>query len=353
MAKNKILEADLEEDEATNTDTDDGASPFDDLSPRFVRNLDAAVAKAEGRKPAKPADEDEESEDEDLDESDETDEDEDTPPDTDATDADEESDAEVEDVDADEPRRGNSKFEKRLARADRLLDESRAQIAELQARNRESEIKDKQAANETEFTTFKGDTETKLARLKKELVAATENAETEKQIDLQDQITDLKADLRSKTQTYETAKASLETTAKRKELSPIVLAKINQWKRRNPRYATDKDFAVVVNGLDGALLAAGSDNETDEHYQALDKKLRKLYPELAPKVKAKQRRHPSAQQESGGARRSAGDAKVKIKGGKLSISPAKMERIKANMEKFGLDTSPAGIKEYVQNNPGL
>lgn len=357
MSKNKIVEADLADEEAEDSDTNpigaDGELIFDDLSPRFVRSLDAAVEKQKG-KPAKvKADEDEDldtQDDEDLDES-ETDDAEDEPADEET----EEEEVDAEDVDADEPRRGNPKFEKRLARADRLLEESRAQIAELQTRDREREAKDKLAASETEYSAFKGKTEADLTRLKKELVAATENGETEKQIDLQDKITDLKADLRAKTNEFETAKAAVTESSKRKQVSTIVATKVNQWKRRNPRYSTDAAFASVVNGLDAALIQSGSDNESDTHYKELDKKLHKLYPELAPKVRT-QRRHPSQQQSresSPGQRRVPGDARVRVKGGKLSIAPAKLERIKANMQRFNIEPTAANIKEYVQNNPGI
>lgn len=356
MSKNKILEADLADEEAEGSDANpidaDGEPLFDDLSPRFVRNLDAAVEKAKGKPAKQKADEEEDLEpqdDEDLDEEELEDEEES---------ADEESEEQVdeEDVDADEPRRGKpSKFEKRIERSNRLIEEVRLQNRELADRLNQREQADKLASSESEYNAFKGKTETDLTRLKKELVAATENGETEKQIDLQDKITDLKADLRAKTNEFETAKAAVTESSKRKQVSTIVATKVNQWKRRNPRYSTDAAFASVVNGLDAALIQSGSDNESDTHYKELDKKLHKLYPELAPKVRT-QRRHPSQQQSresSPGQRRAVGDTKVRVKGGKLSIAPAKLERIKANMQRFNIEPTAANIKEYVQNNPGI
>lgn len=373
---NDTVELDFTADErefkgtdANPIDAATGESLFDDLSPRFVRNLDAAVEKVKGKPVAQ---DDEDLDEEETDEVDQVDTDEDEDEDADGADArdadtdDEEADAvDLEDEDADEPTRGRrdskkpDKFDKRLARADRMLEETRAQLQEMQARETAREAKDKLAADEREFNTFKSETEGKLNLLKKKLAAAIENGETTEQVDLNEQISDLKADLRSKSQTFETAKKSLEEAGKRRGASAITIAKANQWKRRNPRYESDAEFREVVNGLDRALASEGSNPESDDHYAAIDKRLRKLYPELAPRVRQKTpvRKHPSQQQAregSPGDRRQAGDAKVTIKGGKVKISPAKLARVKANMSRFGLDpTDPKELKEYILNNPGL
>ncbi len=133
--------------------------------------------------------------------------------------------------------------------------------------------------------------------------------------------------------------------------------KVGQWIRKNPRYNTDPAFKAAVNGLDASLISGGSDNESDEHYKELDRKLAKLYPELAPRVKKPLRRHPSSQQSrdsSPGERRPSGDAAVRVKkDGRLQIPRAKLERIKVNMQRFNMEPTDANIREYIQNNPGI
>lgn len=348
-------ERELTGSDANPVDAATGESLFDDLSPRFVRQLDDAVDKVRGKKPAKPAAEDEDldtddQEDEDLDE---TDEDEDEPTVTDETD----EDLEEVDEDADEPTRdrksGNPKFEKRLARADRLLEESRTQIAELQARDRDREAKDTLAASTAEFNTFKTDAEGKLATLKAKKVAAKENGETAEEVDLDDQIIDLKTELRTREREHEAAKKNVEQASKRKVASQITLTKVAQWKRKNRRYETDPNFAAAVNGIDAELARGGSNPESDEHYAEIDRRLKKLF----PGKKVPPRRHPSQQierEESPSTRRQAGDARVTVKGGKIKISPAKLARVKTNMVRFGLDPSnKKDLQDYILNNPGL
>lgn len=353
-------ERELTGSDANPIDAATGESLFDDLSPRFVRSLDAAVEKASGKKlPKESTDEDEDldSSDEDADDADldDADEDADEPPvETDAEDV----DADLLDEDADEPtptRKGNPKFEKRLARADRLLEESRTQIAELQRRDSEREARDQLAASTAEFSTFKSETETKLADLRAKKVKALDDGDSEAQAAIDEQVIDLKAELRSREREHEAAKKNVEQAGKRKGASPIVVTKVAQWKRKNPRYERDPDFAAAVNGLDAELTRGGSNPESDDHYKEIDRRLKKLFPEHGKK--AVQRRHPSAQlarEESPSARRSNGDARVTVRGNKIKISPAKLERVKTNMARFGLDPSnKKDLQDYILNNPGL
>lgn len=346
-----------------------GETTFDDLSPRFVRALDEAVEKVRKKPAARP----QETDDEDLDPSDEDqddedrrareddadEEDEDDERDLSGKDKDDEVDPSEEDEDADEPtpgRKGNAKFEKRLARADRLLDESRTQIAELQARDREREAKDKLNASESELKEFKDKTTKRLASLKALKIKAIDDGDTAAQVDIDDQITDAKADLRTKESAYESAKTAIEESTKRRGASPITITKVNQWRRKNPRFDTDPEFAEVVRGIDRALVAQNSNPESDEHYEAIDKRLKKMFPELAPRRKTPPRQHPSSQvtRESAPQRRQNSDARVTVKGDKIKISPAKLARVKQNMSRFGLDpTNPKDLKEYILNNPGL
>lgn len=351
--------------DANPVDASTGEPLFDDLSPRFQRNLDAAVAAEGGRKSVRqveadepdPSDEDFEEDEEPSgdDPEDELEEDEQSEPAAEAA-ADDELDE-----DADEPRHGRkpSAIERRVARANRMVEETRAQLAELERREREREAKDKLAASEQEFSTFKAATSAKLAELKEKKVKAIDDGDTAAQVDLDDQITDLKAELESKRREHESAKAAVEETSKRRGASQITLTKVAQWKRRNPRYERDPVFAAAVNALDGELVRSGSNPESDDHYKEIDRRLRKTFPDYkAPGTKRPiQRRHPSQQvdrEASPTQRRPAGDGRVVVSGNKIKISPAKLKRVKENMARFGLDpTSKRDIQDYILNNPGI
>lgn len=367
-AKDDLLTLDFGKDEdegseANPIDPATGGTTFDDLSPRFVRQLDEAVDKVRGKKAAKPQDDDDlDPSDEEEDEDDRAREEEDEDEEEDESNQrDEEEEADPGDEDEDEPRPGrkvgNVKFEKRLARADRLLEESRTQIAELQDRDRAREARDKVAASESDFNSFKRTSDVKLSSLKALKIKAIDDGDTAAQVDLDEQITDIKAEINTKKQAHETAKASLEESTKRRGASRITLTKVAQWTRKNPRFNADPEFAEVVRGIDRALVGQGSNPEDDEHYEEIDKRVRKLYPELTPRRKTPPRKHPSSQVSREGSpsqRRPSGDAKVTVNGDKIKISPAKLARVKENMARFGLDPSDKkDLKEYILNNPGL
>lgn len=354
------LELDLnpkKDRQLTNSDSDPvdlstGEHLFDDLNPRFVRGLNEA-AKAAQR-------EDEFEDDEDLDDEDESrrkarqdddpDEDEGEEDDEDREDAPEDED----DEDSDEPTRGRkSKWEKRLAREQRLREEDRAEIAELRRRVQERESKDALAASESEFNTFKTKTESKLDELKQKKVKAIEEGDTAAQVDLDEEITDLKVALRAKQQAHEEAKERLESAAKQRQSSPILLAKVSRWKRQHPEYMSDASFRQDVDSIDNGLAKQGLDPESDEYYKALDKKLAKLYPKYykrKDREEARPRRHPSAQVRSEGARPMQKRVQITADG-KIRMPASELARIKKNIQKFGLDPEdPANIREYVNNN---
>jgi hypothetical protein len=349
-------ERELTGSDANPIDAATGESLFDDLNPRFVRQLDAAVEKVTKKPPKNDAEDDdldpadEDADDADLDETDDEDADE---PAVETDPADEELDP-----DADEPtptRKGNPKFEKRLARADRLIEEVRIQNQELAARLNERETSDKLAASEVEFTEFKAETQTKLDALKTKKVKAIDDGDSEAQAAIDEEVIDLKTELRTRQREHEAAKKAVETATKRRGASQITLTKVAQWKRKNPRYERDADFAAAVNGLDAELARGGSNPESDDHYKEIDRRLKKLFPEHGKK--AVQRRHPAqqlAREESPSTRRTNGDARVTVRGNKIKISPAKLERVKNNMTRFGLDPSnKKDLQDYILNNPGL
>jgi hypothetical protein len=353
------LNFDADDRETTGTDANPidaatGEPLFDDLSPRFTRQLDAAADKARGKPSTpKPKDLDEDDLDDDLDREEELDEDEDEDEDRQGRD-DSLADEEDEDEDADEPRPGRkpTAIEKRIARADRLLEESRAQIIELQRREAQREAQDKLAASEGQFNAFKAETEQKLSDLRRRKVQAMENGETEAAATLDEEIIDLRSELRTREREHDRAKKELEELAKRRPVSAITATKVAQWKRRNPRFESDPEFKAVVIALDQELARGGSNPESDDHYKELDRRLKKLYPEHATRTKV--RRHPSQQIEREAAPATRRRTAATVKGGKLTLPKSKLDRIKANMARFGLDSSdPKALRDYILNNPGL
>jgi len=315
----------------------EGADPtFDDISPRFQR----ALAKAEAEDVIEAEDELEEEEIEEEEEPEEK------PADLDA-----EEEEQEEDEDADEPRRGKpNPISKRVDRANRLLDETRAINRELMARQDAIDQKLAQQANEAEFNDFKVDTDRKIADLRTKRREAIEAGDTTLQDELDDQIGDLKADLVARTRENTAAKKALEESAAKRQTSTIVATRAQQWIRKHQRFNTDASFAGVVRGIDAAVKSEGFNPETDEYYEELDKRVRALYPDEYPKVRQR-RRGPSEQRQHSAAVRRPNAEAFTIKDGKVRIPPKEFARIKRNMLNFGMDpANPNDVREYVLNN---
>lgn len=343
--EDEVLELKLGKDGVEEVQSDEDAdldeeTTFDDLNPRFSQKLDAAIK-------------DEQDDEEDLDSTDDLEDEADPADDLDTEFA--ADDADPADEDADEPAPGKklTPLQKRIQRANRLADEAREESRLLRERLDERERKDELAASTSKFEAYKRDTERKIEDLRAKKVQAIENGETSEQARLDDEINDLRADLRYETRKHEDAKAELEKAATRRGASPITLTKVAQWKRRNQLYGKNPAFTAAVNGIDGQLTAAGSNPESDEHYERLDRQLKKHFPQFYKKRPAP-RRHPSDQtprEGSPGQRRRIEQGRPQIRNGRLQVPKSELTRIKANMVKFGMDPNdPKDVKEYLQNN---
>lgn len=266
----------------------------------------------------------------------------------------EEEDEEDERVDSDdepvaeEPtlKRG---WKARLAREQRLRREAEENFRDLQASVDELRAKVEGKESETEYNQKQQELGTKIAAKQAELKAAMEAGETDKVLSLQDELDDLKYERRASREKFETAKEAREkrkTTA-----SPIVLRKVDQWKRRHQRYSTDPEFASAANVIDARLASEGLDPESDEYYKELDKRLAKLYPdEYRGQQRRETRRHPSQHQprEIDGRRqpRRAGHFEVG-KNGQVRLTKFDVQ----TMRDFGLDPSNKDdVRAYINEN---
>lgn len=341
-----VLSIQLKDDAGDVLTAESTETEFDDISPRFTQAV-TARAKEESEEDEIDKlgrDEEEEDEDEERDEDDRDDEE-------------EEEEQEEDDEDRDEPsRRRRDSVSRRVARAQRLTDEARTESRELRSRLDAVEAQLQAQADENEFATFKSTTEAKLADLRAQRKQAIEEGNTDRQVELDEEITDLRTDLKVRERENTRAKEQLKEAQKRRAASPIVATRANQWMRKHPRFNTDPEFQAAVRGLDQAVKAAGFDPETDEYFEELDKRVKKQYPEEYPKVRDKgRRRGPSEHRGSGrsepGVRRTERPGKFVIKDGKLRVPAAELKRIQANMVRYGMNPSdPEDVKAYVMNN---
>lgn len=236
----------------------------------------------------------------------------------------------------------------RLAREQRLRREAEENFRDLQADVNDLRAKIEGKESEAEYNQKQQELGSKIAAKQAELKAAMEAGETDKVLSLQDELDDLKYERRAGREKFEAAKEAREkrkTTA-----SPIVLRKVDQWKRRHQRYSTDPEFASAANVIDARLAAEGLDPESDEYYKELDKRLAKHYPDEYRGQRKETRRHPSQHQprEIDGRRqpRRAGHFEVG-KNGQVRLTKFDVQ----TMRDFGLDPSNKDdVRAYINEN---
>jgi hypothetical protein len=257
---------------------------------------------------------------------------------------DEEEPDEDEESDDEEPSpRSKDTFEKRLARERRLLRETREENKEILKELRHFRDAVLKKGAEDEFNRVKAESDTKLAELKKDLAQAIEDGATDRQVEITDKISDLKADIRVKEAELKRAK---EAEASAPETDRAQRA-AQQWIRKHSRYHSDPVFRAAAIALDKKLLAEGSDNADSDHYKKIDRELARRFPEEY-KTAPRRRKEPVVYDA-----RSGGDEREDRKGGfirrgkKVIISAKQAE----NMRRFGLDPESADdVKAYVREN---
>lgn len=330
----------------------DGETTFDDLNSRFSMRSPAPRAAGADRDEV-DADGNVAITDDDLDtlfpdpktlgkdRREEPDEDEDEEEDEDRVDSEEEEPVE-------EPtlKRG---WKARLEREQRLRRESEDNYKDLKAVVDDLRAKVEGKESETEYEQKQKALNDKIGTKQAELKAAMEAGETDKVLQLQDELDDLKYERRSAKEKFDAAKEAREkrkTTA-----SSIVLRKVEQWKRRHQRYDKDPKFASAANVIDVQLAAEGLDPESDEYYKELDARLAKHFPdEYRGQRQRTQRQHPSQHQprEVEGRRQPRRSGNFEIgKNGQVKLSKFDVQ----TMRDFGLDpTDKNDVREYINQN---
>lgn len=316
-------------DDTDPTDAETGEALFADISPRFRTAL------------AKDAPEEEPEEDEHEAEEDDEDEPEETP---EVDDEPEEDDEPAEGS----SRRKSSKVAARVARERRLREEAEANNRDLKARLDRLEAQQQTVADDAKFLAEQAEAQKQLIELQKQKAQAVEDGDTAAQIKIDDQILDLKVDLKAKKLAHEAAKTQRAAAQADPAQHAVVVRKANAWIRKHPRFRNDSDFKDLVKRYDREIAKEGFDPETDEFYEELDRRVKKVYPEEYPQPTRTQRnKHPSQNQRPAAKQPSKTAGDLKAKDGKVRLTQSQV----ANMRKFGMDPSnPNHVLAYVQNN---
>jgi hypothetical protein len=331
-----------------------GESVFDDLSPRFNKKLDEAAAKETARSKTKADDEGEEDDTAIVDEDDLpiVDEDEEQEESADSDGADD-----VDDTDDEPAPARKNKFEKRLDRANRLVEETRAESEVLRQRLDAQEQRQKALADESKFTASKATLDADLKAVRVQYTKAIEDGDTAAQVEAAEKMADIKGDLKVLEVQHADAKLAQVNNQDAAGNSTITKTRSAQWIRKHSRFNTDAEFADVARAVDKQVAASGLSPETDAYYKELDKRMAKFYPKefkVAGKTEVvpARRKHPAS-----GMRRDEGGRNVsvqpkqggtfQVKNGRAILTPRHIQ----TMREFNMDpTNPNDVKDFVEQN---
>lgn len=238
----------------------------------------------------------------------------------------------------------------RIERERRMREEaeerSRRTEAELASISRKVDLQGK----ETEWAQADEKDTAELARLKALKVAALEAGETDKVVDLDDKITDVKVTTR--TRDAERVKAREEA-----KKAPVVPAgptnqKAKAWIDKHPAYNSDPLFKKAANAADQALNAMGMNSQSDEYYVELTRILAKKFDVDQAYLKGgKQNRGGPRGGGSQGVR--GGNGQVRSgSNGRTSVTITKED--KAMLASMGQDVDdPAVLRAYAREKVAL
>lgn len=239
----------------------------------------------------------------------------------------------------------STKVKKRILREKKRADRFQNQLSETEARLARLESRWEAEADEAKLTKVKGESETKLTELRAQKKEALEEGDTDKVIELDEKIFDVRADLRSAETKATEARQRLDETKRSGEvIDGIDLGKLppkaREWIDSHPQFKTDDKFRRAVLATDNYLASKGLNHQTSDYWQKLEREVSEDFPQYFKKKPTIRRKPASATSGSKGTGRSA---EVDRKRGKVRITADD----KRNMIRFNLDPDNRDhIREY-------
>lgn len=259
----------------------------------------------------------------------------------------EEGEDEVDEEEDDDDAKYSKNVKKRIDRERRRANRERELREATQVRLDRIEAREDARANKDSFNEFEQETTGKLSDLRKKKAQAIEEGDTEAQMDIDDQMLDLKADLRTRKSSLDEATARLDDikdTTDGIEVDVTKLgAKAQAWIAAHPEFNTDGKFRRAVLAADNFITTSGSNPNTKKHYEKLEGLIAKDYPDYFPKKRSSKRNKPAVT-ETG--RKASKKFTGSRRRGKVTLTSADKE----NMRRFSLDPSnPEHLRQYAAN----
>ena len=239
----------------------------------------------------------------------------------------------------------STKVKKRILREKKRADRFQNQLSETEARLARLESRWEAEADDAKLSKVKEESETKLTGLRAQKKEALEEGDTDKVIELDEQIFDVRADLRSAETKATEARQRLDETKRTGEvIDGIDLGKLppksREWIDSHPQFRTDDKFRRAVLATANYLEAKGLNYQSPDYWQKLEREVSDDFPQYFKKQPTIRRKPASATSGSKGTGRSA---EVDRKRGKVRITADD----KRNMIRFNLDPDNRDhIREY-------
>lgn len=260
--------------------------------------------------------------------------------DEDADSEDDEQDEDEEEAEApaeeeDETESYSDKVKKRIGREKKRSDRLQNQLSETEARLARLEARWEAEADDKKLTETQAQAQTKLEQLRATKREAIENGDTDKLMEIDDQIFDVRADLRNAETKAKEARQRLDETKRTGEvIDGIDLGKLPKearaWIDNHPQFRTDDKFRRAVLAVDNYLAAKGLNHQTKEYWEKLEREVAEDFPKYF-KRKPEIRRKPTT--TTTGSKGASVSERSERARGKVRITADD----KRNMERFGLD----------------
>ena len=264
--------------------------------------------------------------------------------DEDAKSDDEDDKDEDDETDEDEDETYSSKVQKRI---DRERDLRVSDKQEYDQRIAKLERTNKLFQAQSKFKDEKSEAEIKLKKLRKKKTEAIEAGETSEQVDIDDEILDIKADMKAKEMTINQLEESIDDVDESSVAGPPEAGR--KFLSKYPQFHTNQQFKNTVLAADRMVMGRGFDKNLDAYYEEMEKILAPQFPEivkLAKKTtKAEQRKNTAKKKRSAvGGVKKAGTGRTRQ--GVYRLTRADQEQ----MEIFGFDPKDAThIKNWVDS----
>jgi len=274
--------------------------------------------------------------------------------DLDEIDSDSYEEVDEDDSEDDEDEEEDDKYSKRVQkRIDRERDLRQADRADSDARIAKLERRIELRDAKDELAKEKREAEVKLRSLRKEKLAAKEDGNSEEEIDVDDKILDIKADLKAKEIGLSQQIKDLENDDG-DAASPATTAPLagQKWLGKYPEFHTNSQFKKVVLSADRMVADRGFDKNTDKYYAAMEDILRPQFPSIIKKKAATKTKRKGSKRSAVGSTTKAGtrrSGRTRTRRGVVRLTKADQEQ----MEVFGMDPkNPDHIKNWAENKAG-